>query len=46
MSFLEFLFGEVKIINKPIVIKEFSKENKQLNDLEELCKKLSNSDKK
>lgn len=27
MSFLEFLFGEAKTINKPIFVKGFSKEN-------------------
>ncbi|WP_291576897.1 hypothetical protein [Clostridium sp. UBA4548] len=46
MSFLEFLFGEGKKIDKPIFIKDFSKENKQLSDLEDLCEKLSNSEKK
>ncbi len=34
MSFLEFLFGEAKTINKPIFVKGFSKENQQLTDLE------------
>lgn len=46
MSLLGLLFGEGKKIEKPIFVKDFSKENKQLNDLEELCEKLSNSDKK
>lgn len=46
MSFLEFLFGEVKTINKPIFVKDFSKENKQLNDLEELYENVTNSEKK
>ncbi|WP_017416660.1 hypothetical protein [Clostridium tunisiense] len=46
MSLLGLLFGKGKKIDKPIFVKEFSKQNKQLNDLEELCEKLSNSDKK
>ncbi|MEG0772653.1 NERD domain-containing protein [Clostridium sp.] len=46
MSFLEFLFGEVKTINKPMFVKDFSKENNQLSDLEELYVKIANNEKK
>jgi len=46
MSVLGLLFGGNKKIDKPIFIKDFSKENNQVKDLEELYEKVTSSEKK
>lgn len=46
MSLFEMLFGETRTIKHPQFIKDFTKENKQLNDLKELSNKLKSGDKK
>lgn len=46
MSLLETFFGEKKTITKPIFIKDFTDENMQLKQLEDLSQKLANVAKK
>jgi len=46
MSLFEAIFGQKKTIDKPIFIKDFSKDNTQLKDLEDLFGKLKDGEKK
>jgi hypothetical protein len=46
MSILEAIFGQKKTINKPIFIKDFSNDNTQLKDLEDLFDRLKDGEKK
>lgn len=46
MSLLGMIFGDNRTIDKPTFIKDFSKDNIQLKDLEELSLKLKDWDKK
>lgn len=44
MSILKQLFGQKRTIQSPIFVKDFSKENQQLTDLNELLKKVEESE--
>jgi hypothetical protein len=46
MSILGAIFGEKKTIDKPIFVKDFSNDNTQLKDLEDLFDKLKDGEKK